>query len=171
MSTASTARQRTTVGVLVVVLITVLWFQLVWRGHQESSAGAVVDQAAAGLVTPDGGVVTADPAITDGAPLDDSGRGAPLDATATTVTAVPVDHVAELRVVHEAITAAGVRLVGYLPVGPTTAQVQLQAGYEGLVAFLAELRGTAPDAVIDALDAVPGEGTLEVSFTVRWAPA
>ncbi len=166
MSTTATARQRTTVGVLVVVLVTVLWFQFLWRGQGEDAAGAVADGSAAGLVAE----AADDAAATDGAAVTDDAAGVDDSpaAPATTVPAVPRDHVAELRIVHQAVTTAGVRLTGYLPVSDATAQIQLQASYEGLVTFLAELRTRAPGAVVAALAAAPGDGTLDVGATIEW---
>jgi hypothetical protein len=158
-ATTATPRQKATIGVLVVVLITVLWFQFVWRGHHESSAGAVVDDSAAAAVIDDSaGPSAADPS----AP-------AAADVTTTTLPVVPVDHVAELRLVHESVTAAGLRLVGYVPATDDTAQVQLEGSYDGLVAFLADLRARAPHATITSLAVEPGTSTLSITFTVEWA--
>ncbi len=167
-ASAATPRQKATVGVLVAVLVTVLWIQFVWRGHREASAGAVVDDSSAAAV------VTGDPTASS-APVDGTGTGpfAAGDATVTTpasgLPAVPVDHVAELRLVHQAVTATGVRLVGYVPATTDTAQVQLEASYQGTVAFLAELRTRAPGAVISSLAIEPQTGDLAVTFTVEWA--
>ena len=175
MSTA-TPRQKATVGGLVLVLITVLWFQFVWRGHHEASAGAVDDGSAAALVTD---ATDASGAPVDGAASGDAGAHGSTDPTATTdattapttaTTAVPmtVDHVAELRLVHQAVTATGVRLVGYVPATADSAQVQLEAGYGGLVAFLAELRTRAPHSTIATLAVDPEVATLSVTLTITW---
>jgi len=168
-ATSATPRQRATIGVLVVVLITVLWFQFVWRGHHESSAGAVVDDSAAAAVIDD----SADPSAGDPSALDpstpDPSAPAAADVSTTTLPVVPVDHVAELRLVHQSVTATGVRLAGYVPATDDTAQVQLEGSYDGLVAFLADLRTRAPRATITSLAVEPATSTLSITFTVEWA--
>jgi hypothetical protein len=168
--TTATTRQKATVGVLSAVLVTVLWFQFVWRGQHEAAAGAVVDDSAAAAAVSD------DPT----APLDGTGEaadqtgpfaagdGTTATTTATPAPAVPVDHVAQLRLVHQAVSATGVHLVGYVPATADTAQVQLEGSYAGVVAFLAELRTRAPGAVIDSLAIEPQTAALSVTFTVEW---
>jgi hypothetical protein len=171
-SAAATPRQKAMVGVLSAVLVTVLWFQFVWRGQHEASAGAVVDDSsAAAAVTDDTSALDGTGDATGTGPFA-AGDATTDSPTATAAPAVPVDHVdhvAELRRVHQAVSATGVRLVGYVPATIDTAQVQLEGSYEGVVAFLAELRTRAPGAVIDSLAIEPQTTDLAVTFTVEWA--
>jgi hypothetical protein len=152
-------RSRAAVPVLAGVLVTVIWYQLVWRGAQEDAAQASVDPVATEPVREPSPETPADTA-------DGAGPASAADADDT-----GADAAATLRVVQLAAEAGGATLTSYTPGPAGHAGVGLKVGYVGLMELLHQLRAIDPGLEVASLDVAPAEDGLVVTLDLRRAAA